>query len=124
MHKDKVMLMSGLLKTISVTGVLAAGVLGFSSQAFALPTEGGVGDLIINEYNAVAPNKTLEGGEHDPAFGGTPVVGNGGNWVELVVVGDNTDGNGLDIRGWTLHWTSLDGSPDETGTITFRTDVS
>lgn len=40
------------------------------------------------------------------------VQGNGGNWIELVVIADH-----LDIRGWTLEWHNAD--PDQ-GTIFFQ----
>ena len=70
---------------------------------FPLPAR--AAKLILNEYNAVAPTKYLNGGTAaadedggaaaDPAFG--RVLGNGGDWFELVVVADH-----LDIRGWKL----------------------
>lgn len=50
--------------------------------------------LVLNEYNAVAPDRPLIAGE-DPAFG--LVDGNGGDWYEFVVVED-----GLDLRGWSI----------------------
>lgn len=53
--------------------------------------------LILNEYNAVSAANMLEGGGFDPYFGPAPVVGNGGDWFELVVVADH-----LDVRGWKL----------------------
>lgn len=52
--------------------------------------------LILNEYNAVGPTNLLDdGNKTDPFFGA--VMGNGGDWFELVVVADH-----LDIRGWRL----------------------
>ena len=61
--------------------------------------------LILNEYNAVSASSYLNGGTleadldggqaADPAFG--RVLGNGGDWFELVVVADH-----LDVRGWKL----------------------
>ncbi len=72
--------------------------------------------LILNEYNAVGPEKYLNGGvatwdedggvAADPYFG--RVLANGGDWFELVVVAD-----GLDIRGWKLEIED-DGSLDDT----------
>jgi hypothetical protein len=50
-------------------------------------------DVILNEYNAVAPDKFLNGG--DAYFG--RIRGNGGDWFELVVIEDR-----LDMRGWKL----------------------
>jgi hypothetical protein len=64
--------------------------------------------LIVNEFNAVSSTNFLNGGDAttdgegnsiDPpadAFFGR-IQGNGGDWIELVVVADH-----LDIRGWTL----------------------
>lgn len=62
-------------------------------------------DLILNEYNAVDANDFLGGGTaaadesggkaSDSHFG--RVMGNGGDWFELVVIKDH-----LDIRGWQL----------------------
>jgi hypothetical protein len=48
------------------------------------------------------------------------VEGNGGNWIELVVVADH-----LDIRGWTLEWQNSDPPPPPAencngGTVTFE----
>jgi hypothetical protein len=64
--------------------------------------------LIVNEFNAVSGSGFLNGGTascdgdgncatppSDTYFG--RVVGNGGDWIELVVVGDH-----VDIRGWQL----------------------
>ena len=62
-------------------------------------------DLILNEYNAVNTTDFLGGGDgsadesggraSDSYFG--RVMGNGGDWFELVVIKDH-----LDIRGWQL----------------------
>ncbi len=61
--------------------------------------------MILNEYNAVSATNYLNDGNAtvdadggaaaDPAFG--RVLGNGGDWFELVVIADH-----LDIRGWKL----------------------
>ena len=63
--------------------------------------------IFLNEYNAVATDQYLRGGTAlvdsnggtaaDPFFG--RVLGNGGNWFEMVV---GTEG--LDLRGWTFAW--------------------
>lgn len=63
-------------------------------------------DIILNEYNAVDSNDFLNGGDaavdedggraSDSYFG--RVRGNGGDWVELVVITDH-----LDIRNWHLN---------------------
>lgn len=63
--------------------------------------------LILNEYNAVGAGKTLEDGGSDGHF--HQVVGNGGNWIELVVTQD-----GLDARGFRLEWSEA-GKPGNPG---------
>ncbi|MFO0872476.1 MAG: hypothetical protein U0575_00705 [Phycisphaerales bacterium] len=74
--------------------------------------------LILNEYNAVGSLKWL-GNPDTPACQGPTgfacsnnedtffgrVQGNGGNWVELVVVTDH-----LDVRGWQVEIAELDNS--------------
>ena len=66
------------------------GLLLFSAQAMAAP-------LILNEFNAVGNDDMLKDGGADTYFG--QILGNGGDWIELVVVEDH-----LDIRGWSLQW--------------------
>jgi len=71
----------------------------------AAPLEARAAKLILNEYNAVSATNYLNGGTAgadedggaaaDPFFG--RVLGNGGDWFELVVVADH-----LDVRGWKL----------------------
>ncbi len=51
--------------------------------------------LVLNEWNAVEPGEVLSDAGADDAFG--VVAGNGGDWIELVVITDH-----LDLRGWTL----------------------
>ena len=76
--------------------------------ALALASQAAAAPLIINEFNAVGGNDYLNGGNAacdgdgnctsppvDTYFG--RVEGNGGDWIELVVVADH-----LDIRGWQL----------------------
>jgi hypothetical protein len=70
-----------------------------------LATDVRAAQMILNEFNAVSATSYLNGGTAgadedgelaaDPAFG--RVLGNGGDWFELVVVADH-----LDARGWTL----------------------
>lgn len=108
-----------------LSSVFALGGLGLSTTASA-QTSPGLGALILNEWNAVGPNKWLEDGKCDPAFSSCPPTpttwnpaerakakGNGGDWIELVVTQDN-----LDIRGWHLDWDNDDNVP-KSGTITF-----
>ncbi|NCC53641.1 MAG: hypothetical protein EOM20_20865, partial [Spartobacteria bacterium] len=51
--------------------------------------------LMLNEANAVGSSTNLE--VPDAAF--TSPIGNGGNWIELMVLEDH-----LDIRGWQIQW--------------------
>jgi hypothetical protein len=70
--------------------------------------------LILNEWNAVSSANTIANG--DTFFGS--VAGNGGDWFELVVVEDN-----LDVRGWELRIADSDaGTPEVTDTFVFNND--
>ena len=81
------------LSILSMSGCLASPAL--------------AGGLVMNEYGAVGSTKWLNGGtatadatggfSEDLTFG--RVIGNGNNWIELVVTTDH-----LDIRGWKLRW--------------------
>jgi hypothetical protein len=51
--------------------------------------------VLLNEYSAVADNKYLNNGASDTFWG--RILGNGGDWFELVVIQDH-----LDMRGWNL----------------------
>jgi hypothetical protein len=73
--------------------------------------------LVLNEYNAVAPNRELSSGS-DVAFG--QVLGNGGDWYEFVVVDEL-----LDLRGWTLQFWDRDRADailDRAASLTFGDD--
>jgi len=63
--------------------------------ATGLPTGADAAAIILNEYNAVSSTSVLKSGASDPYFG--PILGNGGDWFELVVIDDH-----LDIRGWRV----------------------
>jgi hypothetical protein len=86
-------------------------ICGISSVAHAA-------GLIFSEANAVGPRKWLNNAnsvscecangvtcalEDDAYFG--RVLGNGGDWIELVVTTDH-----LDIRGWKIRWAETDNS--------------
>lgn len=73
-----------------------------------LPPRAAAAPLLVNEFNAVSSSNYLNGGTatvdgdgnsvnppSDTYFG--RIQGNGGDWIELVVVADH-----LDIRGWML----------------------
>ncbi len=55
------------------------------------------GAIVLNEFNAVGSSKVLKDDKTDVRLG--IIEGNGGNWIELVVVEDHAD-----IRGWELWW--------------------
>jgi hypothetical protein len=66
--------------------------------------------VILNEYNAVSSSNFLASSGSDTYWG--TVLGNGGDWFELVVTLDH-----VDMRGWDLVITSETGSPSETTEI-------
>jgi hypothetical protein len=70
---------------------------------------------ILNEYNAVGSTRWLGGVDstaEDVFFG--RVLGNGGNWFEIIVTQDQ-----VDMRGWQFHWQEdRDGGGFDTGTLT------
>ena len=64
--------------------------------------------VLINELNCVSSGNQLNKGVVDTGTGdgldtyfGT-VNGNGGGWLELVVVGNGTAGSTVDMRGWKI----------------------
>lgn len=79
--------------------------------------------VILNEYNAVSGSNFLGGDgtiddsdAEDLTFG--RIQGNGGNWIELLVIGD-AGSSVVDMRGWSIDWEE-DG---DSGTITFSNDA-
>ena len=60
--------------------------------------------IVLNEWNAVEPDKVLAGG--DTVLGRLP--GNGGDWLEFVVLQD-----ALDLRGWRINVTDRWGEAGE-----------
>ena len=73
--------------------------------------------LLLNEWNTVGADELLRddgtpGAGTDSAFG--RVVGNGGDWIELLVLEDH-----LDLRGWTLSMADRGGAR---GTLVFTED--
>jgi len=72
--------------------------------------------LLVNEYNAVSPNRFLGSNASDVFWG--RILGNGGDWIELVVVADH-----LDIRGWQVEVRDAVGLPGESAqTLTLSSD--
>lgn len=76
------------MKRLYPAALLSACALMMSSAAFGAP-------MILNEYNAVKDANVLKNGKSDTYFGAIP--GNGGDWMELVVISDK-----LDVRGWQI----------------------
>ncbi|WP_437898361.1 hypothetical protein [Sorangium sp. So ce124] len=97
-----------MLKTIArACTVLPVAGLFIAGQAAAAPT---AGKLILNEWNGVGPAVTLSVADQDPAFAASP-VGNGKDWIELVVVADIDT-----LVGVKFEWAN--GDPDA-GSLTF-----
>ncbi|MEN8783094.1 MAG: lamin tail domain-containing protein [Akkermansiaceae bacterium] len=66
--------------------------------------------VILNEYNAVEPDRYLNGGTATIDEDGSPpsadshfgrILGNGGNWFELAVVGNDALGS-INLTNWTI----------------------
>jgi hypothetical protein len=97
-----------------------AGVPGITDQTFTLSVFPASSPIFLNEYNAVSSTNYLRGGTAtadadgvapgptDAHFG--RILGNGGQWVEFVVVGNGLANNLTDMRGWTIEINSLGGS--------------
>ena len=89
-----------------------------ASKTFSLYVHPESSAVLLNEYNAVASDKFLNGGDQttdedggsasDSVFG--RVEGNGGDWFELVVVGDGSAGT-VDLRGWKIELADNAGFP-------------
>lgn len=62
--------------------------------------------VVLNEYNAVGGSSQIKDGDTFFGAGAANAVGNGGNWIELLVVDDH-----VDARGWRLAWTEDDVTP-------------
>ncbi len=91
-----------------------------STLTFTLYVFNETSPVLVNEFNAVADDKFLKGGdEAADDDGGTAsdgffgrVEGNGGDWFELVVVGDGSGGSAVDLRGWTIEISDDGGEPE------------
>ena len=66
--------------------------------------------VVLNEYNAVEPDRYLNGGTAAADEDGAPasadshfgrILGNGGDWFELAVVGDDAPGT-IELTDWTI----------------------
>lgn len=72
--------------------------------------------MVLNEYNAVSPTNFIKNSASDSFFG--RIVGNGGDWFELVVTQ-----NHLDVRGWQLVALDNPGPSQTIHTLTFTNDA-
>ncbi|RIK67092.1 MAG: hypothetical protein DCC65_07680 [Planctomycetota bacterium] len=86
-----------------------------------VPTPGaanapGTTRIILNEYNGVSSSRILKDNGSDTYWG--QVVGNGGDWFEIVVIEDH-----LDVRGWDLVVSDKTGlSTQEIDILTFTSE--
>ena len=69
----------------------------------------GTPPVVLNEWNTVGEDRVLDDDGADDALG--VIDGNGGDWLELLVIED-----GLDLRGWRLELQHRNG---EAGTLAF-----
>jgi hypothetical protein len=87
-------------------------------QEYVLTVLNPVAPIVLNEYNAVSPANFLNGGilqadedggtaSSDTHFG--RIAGNGGQWVEFVVIGDGGK-TPVDMRGWAIEIGTNNGS--------------
>lgn len=98
----------------SIAAIVAAGLLGASS-AFAQTNA-----LVLNEANCVTGTSYLKNGAADTGMIGVRVQGNGNNWIELVVTGDDGAGT-VDLRGYQINWHyAKDATHFGSGSILFR----
>jgi hypothetical protein len=91
-----------------------------TEQTYTLTAFAATSPILLNEYNAVSATGFLNGGDAttdtdgispgptDGFFGRVP--GNGGQWVEFIVVGDGSPNSTTDMRGWKIDITSLSGT--------------
>lgn len=80
-----------------------------------LSSAAGAAPIIVNEYNAVSAANFLSGTAADTTLG--RIQGNGGDWVELVVVQDH-----LDLRGGSLSIDEGNAPLRTTTVLTFSQD--
>jgi len=92
-----------------------------SYQSFIIPTPGAenyiqLRSVILNEYTAVADNGYLKDNASDTYWG--RILGNGGDWFELVVTQDH-----LNMQGWQLVLSDDTGGAGQTiQTLTLTND--
>ncbi len=93
---------------------------GATGQGTLVSFTSGMPRVVLNEYNAVGPDRWLDVGEgpstpddpmNDPLTASEKrdnrlgrIMGNGGDWFELAVVGAGMVGDTVDMRGWKFVW--------------------
>jgi hypothetical protein len=100
--------------------VFAALIL--AAPVFGLPGLAGAAPILVNEFNAVSASQFLNGGTAAADVDGAPtadtyfgrVVGNGGDWIELVVIQDH-----YDLRGSALSIAEGNGASRATTVLSF-----
>lgn len=107
--------------TLRLTSVIG-GITNTVDQAYAITVFAAQPQVILNEYNGVSGGKFLSGGAADSRLG--RVEGNGGNWIELVVVGNGALGSTLDMRGWKIQISDVGTGPRLADTLTLSTNSS
>ena len=89
-------------------------------QTFALSVFAAQPQVVLNEYNGVSGGKFLSRGAADSRLG--RIDGNGGNWIELVVVGNGTLGSTVDMRGWKIQISDVGTGPRLADTLTLSSN--
>jgi hypothetical protein len=111
----KLVLADAGIYTIQITATSGAKS---TIQEYVLTVVNPLAPIILNEYNAVSASNYLNGGSSLVDDDGGPVSvdsvfirqqGNGGQWVEFVVVGTGAAGT-VDMRGWTIEIGTSNGS--------------
>ncbi len=88
-----------------------------SLMLITLGLELSANSIILNEYNAVAPDLQLKNNGYDTHFG--DINGNGGDWIEIVITEDF-----LDLRGATLNMERSKGVPLFNGKFPSLTELA
>jgi len=92
-----------------------------ASATYTLASTAGPPSVLLNEFNAVSSSQYLGGGSAGDVTNGSDlalgrVLGNGGDWIELVVLEE-----GADLRGYTFEISHLeDGVRSTSGSLTLR----
>ena len=105
--------------TLRLTSVLS-GVTNTVDQTYAMTVFASQPQVVVNEYNGVSGGKFLSGTGADSRLG--RIDGNGGNWIELVVVGNGLLGSTVDMRGWKIQISDVGTGPRLADTLTLSSN--